>query len=174
MCVVLFLGSLFCPTDLRVWFSQYHTTFLMAVWSEVREPGYLLALSFSRLSLSLPSSFPHTHFKLGVLASIKMPPAFWQGLQWLWVAFGHFNSVLPNSMNIVYLSICLCQPRFLSLVSYSLPCTGILPPLGRSAPKYFILFDAMVNWIVSLISDSSLFVYRNATDFLNINFCNKL
>ena len=39
--------------------------------------------------------------------------------------------------------------------------------LGRFIPKYFILFIAMVNGIVSLISLSvfSLFVYRNARDF---------
>ena len=39
--------------------------------------------------------------------------------------------------------------------------------LGRYIPKYFILFVAMVNGIVSLISFStfSLLVYRNARDF---------
>ena len=39
--------------------------------------------------------------------------------------------------------------------------------LGRFIPKYFILFIAMVNGIVSLISPSvfSVLVYRNARDF---------
>ena len=39
--------------------------------------------------------------------------------------------------------------------------------LGRYTPKYFILFVAVVNGIVSLISVSvfSLLVYRNARDF---------
>ena len=39
--------------------------------------------------------------------------------------------------------------------------------LGRYTPKYFILFVAMVNGIVSFISLSvfSLLVYRNARDF---------
>ena len=39
--------------------------------------------------------------------------------------------------------------------------------LGRYTPKYFILFVAMVNDIVSLISLSvfSLLVYRNTRDF---------
>ena len=39
--------------------------------------------------------------------------------------------------------------------------------LGRYIPKYFILFVAMVNGIVSLISVSvfSLLVYRDARDF---------
>ena len=42
-----------------------------------------------------------------------------------------------------------------------------LVSLGRYIPKYFILFIAMVNGIVSLISLSvfSLLVYRNARDF---------
>ena len=64
--------------------------------------------------------------------------------------------ILPvNSSNMVYLSICLCCLQFLSSVSYSLPSI---------IPRYFILFDAMVNRIVSFISlsDSSLLVYRNA------------
>ena len=39
--------------------------------------------------------------------------------------------------------------------------------LGRYTPKYFILFVAMVNGIVSLVSLSvfSLLVYRNARPF---------
>ena len=39
--------------------------------------------------------------------------------------------------------------------------------LGRIIPRYFILFVAMVNEIVSLISlsDFSLLVYRNRRDF---------
>ena len=37
--------------------------------------------------------------------------------------------------------------------------------LGRYMPKYFILFLAMVNEIVSLISLSAFSVYRNARDF---------
>ena len=39
--------------------------------------------------------------------------------------------------------------------------------LVKFVPRYFILFDKIVNGIVFLISltDSSLLVYRNATDF---------
>ena len=42
--------------------------------------------------------------------------------------------------------------------------------LGRFIPKYFILFIAEVNGIVSLISLSvlSLLVYRNARDFCEL------
>ena len=38
--------------------------------------------------------------------------------------------------------------------------------LGKFIPRHFILFDAMVNGIVTLVSlsDLSLLVYRNATD----------
>ena len=46
--------------------------------------------------------------------------------------------------------------------------------LGRFIPRYFILFDVMVNGIVSLVSlsDLSLLVYRNAVDFscMSISF----
>ena len=47
--------------------------------------------------------------------------------------------------------------------------------LGRFIPRYFILFDVMVNEIVSLISlsDLLLLVYRNARDFcINFVSCN--
>ena len=48
----------------------------------------------------------------------------------------------------------------------------VFTSLGRFIPRYFILFVAMVNVIVSLISlsDISLLVYRNAADFCYINF----
>ena len=48
--------------------------------------------------------------------------------------------------------------------------------LGRFIPRYFAVFDAVAKSIVSLISlpDCSLLVYRNAREFLCINFvsCN--
>ena len=49
-------------------------------------------------------------------------------------------------------------------MSYSFADTGLY--ILRFIPKYFILFDAMVNGVVVLISlsDSSLLAYRNATD----------
>ena len=43
-----------------------------------------------------------------------------------------------------------------------------LVSLGRYIPNYFILFVAMVNGIVSLISIFSLLVYRNARDFCEL------
>ena len=48
------------------------------------------------------------------------------------------------------------------------PRSGTFLSLGRYIPKYFILFVAMVNGIVSLISLSIflLLMYRNARDFL--------
>ena len=43
----------------------------------------------------------------------------------------------------------------------------VFASLGNFIPRYLILFDVMVNEIVSLISipNSSLLVYTNATDF---------
>ena len=65
-------------------------------------------------------------------------------------------------MNMVYFSIYLCHLWFLSSVFYR-----SFVSLGNFIPKYFILFVAIVNGIVSLISLSvfSLIMYRNARDF---------
>ena len=67
-------------------------------------------------------------------------------------------------------SISLCPASFL-IQRPNLPVTprsGTFLSLGRYIPKYFILFVAMVNGIVSLISLSIflLLMYRNARDFL--------
>ena len=70
---------------------------------------------------------------------------------------------------MVYLSICLYCLWFLSSVSSAYKS---FVSLGRFIPRYFILFVAKVNGIVSLISLSylSLLVYRNARDFCIFNF----
>ena len=54
---------------------------------------------------------------------------------------------------------------FISVLQFS-ECSPFVS-LGRFIPRYFILFDAVVNGFVSLISlsDLSLLVYRNAVDF---------
>ena len=58
-----------------------------------------------------------------------------------------------------------------SLVSYSFLSAGLLPQLYLFL-DIFILFDALINGIVFLISlpDSLLLVHRNTTDFCIINF----
>ena len=52
----------------------------------------------------------------------------------------------------------------LSSMSHNFLSTGFFASLDRFIPKYFILYDVMVNGVVSLISlsDISLLVYRNA------------
>ena len=64
-----------------------------------------------------------------------------------------------------YLFIYLCL-QLLSSLSYSFQCTPFTS-LVKFISRYFILYAAVVNEIVFLISpsDSSLLVYRNATDF---------
>ena len=54
---------------------------------------------------------------------------------------------------------------FISVLQFSAYRSFVF--LGRFIPRYFILFIAMVNGTVSLISLSyfSLLVYRNARDF---------
>ena len=68
---------------------------------------------------------------------------------------------------MVYLFICLCLSlfSFISVLQFSAHRSAGL--LGRFVPRYFILFAAMVNGIVSLISfsDFSLLLYRKARYF---------
>ena len=69
-------------------------------------------------------------------------------------------------MNMVYFSIYLCHLliSFISVLQFSKYRSFVSQ--GKFIPKYFILFDVMVNRVVSLIPISifSLLVYRNARD----------
>ena len=64
-----------------------------------------------------------------------------------------------------YLSVYVIFIFFISVLQFSV-CRAFLS-LGRFIPRYFTLFVAMVNGIDYLISlsDFSLLVYGNATDF---------
>ena len=67
---------------------------------------------------------------------------------------------------MVYLSICLSSLiPYISVIQF-LECRPFVS-LDRFIPRYFILFDVMVNGILSLISLShlSLLVYRNIITF---------
>ena len=59
------------------------------------------------------------------------------------------------------------KPWTLAFQVDSLPSETPEKPSGRFITRYFILLDAMINGIVSLISlpDFSLLVYRNVRDF---------
>ena len=63
---------------------------------------------------------------------------------------------------MVCLSICLCHLWLLASASYIFLEYRCFVSLDRFIPKYFILYDSMVNGIVSLISlsDLSLLVYK--------------
>ena len=70
----------------------------------------------------------------------------------------------------IFPSVCHFQFLFLQFWEYK-----SFVSLGRFIARYFILFDAIVNEIVSLISLSNilLLVYRNATDmYFNFLFSN--
>ena len=64
------------------------------------------------------------------------------------------------------ISFHLCHLHFLSSVSHGFPSASFTS-LGKFIPRYFILFYAMINGIVSLISlsDLLLLVSRDETDF---------
>ena len=75
-------------------------------------------------------------------------------------------------MNTVSASTYLYLLQFLSSVSYNFPSTGLLHP-WYFIPRYFILFEAIVNGIVFLISlsVSSLLAYKNAPDYWILILC---
>ena len=72
---------------------------------------------------------------------------------------------------MVYASIYLCLPQFLSLVSYSFLSTNLLPPWLNLFLGTLFYFFAIVNGIVFLISlsDSSLLVYKIPLISVSIN-----
>ena len=69
-------------------------------------------------------------------------------------------------MNMVCASTYLYLLELLSSVSYNFPSTGLLYP-GLNLFPGILFLVAIINWIVFLVSlsDSSLLVYKNATDF---------
>ena len=86
--------------------------------------------------------------------------------------YGLFNSILPVHEDGISLYL---------FVSSSISFTNILQiseyssfaSLVKFIPRYFILYDAIVNGIASLISlsDSLMFIYGNATDFYILILC---
>ena len=74
-------------------------------------------------------------------------------------------------MSMEYVSIYLCLLQFLLLMSHTFQYMGFTF-LVKFIPRYFIPFDAIINRTVFLISlsDSSLLVYRDTTDFLCTDF----
>ena len=76
-------------------------------------------------------------------------------------------TIFFQSMSIEYLSIYFCFLQCLLLISYSFQCIDLSPHWLNLFLSIFILFDAIVNGIVFLISpsDSLLLVYKNSTNF---------
>ena len=150
---VYFWTLLFCWSCLFL--CQYHTllttvAFVVSiVWSQVI--WFLQFCSFSRLFwLFRVFCVSIQHLKLFVLVLWKMPLVFWYGLHWVfrlpWVD-GHVNHVeSPAQQQVV--SFCLCSVSFIRILFW----VQVFASLGRFIPRSFILFDVMVNGIVSYIS----------------------
>ena len=97
---------------------------------------------FARIRHDLATK-PHTH-----KIHIKTETFFWGSMFTDWLAVSSIQCEALIFRNIAF-------------------CTQIFVSIGRFIPRYSILFVAMVNEIVPLISlsDFSLSVYRNSRDF---------
>ena len=85
-----------------------------------------------------------------------------------WADPGFIQSEAYTILEKIYISFHLFVPSmifFISILYFSEYRSSA--SLGRFIPRYFILFDVMVNGIVFLISlsDLLLLVFRNSTDF---------
>ena len=99
-----------------------------------------------------------------------MPLLIWSGLhlicRLLWVIYSFWQYWLLNPRSWCIFPYVYVIFDFIISV---LKCSGYrsFVSLGKFVPRYFILFDVMVNRIVSLnsLSDLSLLVYRGTVDF---------
>ena len=104
-----------------------------------------------------------------------MPLVIWLGLHWicllLWVVIVIFMMILIFPLQEHGMSLHLFVSSLISFISIFLSSQyRSFVSLCKFIPWYFILFVAVINGIVSLISLSnhSLLMYRNATDFCGL------
>ena len=78
--------------------------------------------------------------------------------------------ILPTQKCGISFHLFVSSVAFISILWFSEYRS--FPYLGRFISRYFILFDAVVNELFSVsLSDSSLLVYRNATNFCILILC---
>ena len=151
---------------------QCHTLLMTVALKHSLKSGRLIPpVSFFFLKIALADQgllHFHTNCEIICSSSVKNTIGGLIGIAWIyrspWVVYSFSLYWFFQSMNMVHFSIYLCHLWFLSPMFYSFIYMSFVS-LGRFIPKYFILFIAMVNGIVSLISLSVFSVYRNTRYF---------
>ena len=168
----LSLGFLFCSIDL--YFCLCASTILSwwlllcsIAWSQA---GWFFQVPFFFLKIALAIQgflYFHTHCEIICSSCVKNTVGSLIGIALnLQIALGTILIftilILLTHEHGIFLHLLVS-----SLISFTSVLYRSLVSLGRYIPNYFILFIAMVNGIVSLISLSlfSLLVYRNARYF---------
>ena len=160
---------------------QYHTVLMTVALQQSLKSGRLIppvSFFFLKIALAIHSFlYFHTNCEIICSSSVKNTIGSLRGIALNWIALNLQIAlgsiliftilILPIHGHGIFLPLLVSSLiSFISVLQFSIYRSFVF--LGKKyIPKYCILFVAMVNGIVSLISLSvfSLLLYRNARDF---------
>ena len=155
MCGLISGISILFQWSLYLFLLWYLSLWLLSLCSIVWSQGAwcLQLCSFSRLFGYLGSLCFYTNFKITFSSSVKNTIVIFIGIALnLYINLGSMDILTVfRFMNAEYFFVYLCCLQFLSLMPCSFQCRSFTS-LVKVVPSCFILFDAIANEIVFLIS----------------------